>query len=200
MGIVIKPPPPEGPTLVREAIGELVTQSSPTAGIFSNVAREEMDIAAPHAVYFVGLQEVADGTLLSAATLTGWRYLVLSDEEPVAAADIAVGNANASAHFSHFSEGSFVKSTVEGIGFAENLKEVHTADYELRLLNIPSLYVVSLWLHGSNDRIIPLSPTNQILEPYRAYSEEQILEALRQAAIDRLSYDDRVNGEVNENV
>jgi hypothetical protein len=189
MGIIVKTPPPEVLTLVSEAISELALHSSPTAGILATGDRQEIDIAAPHAVYFVGLEEVAAGNLLSAATLAGWRYLVLSGEEPVGAANVSVTDEGANLHFSHFSQGPFVNSTVEGIGVAESLKEVESADYELRLLDIPSLYVVSLWLHGSDDRIIPLPPTNQALEPYQAYSEEQMVELLKQPALDRLEFE-----------
>jgi hypothetical protein len=179
-------PPAEGIAIVREAIGKLVSHPSPTTSMLAESVPAELSITAPHPVYFVGLTDVAEGRLLSAATLTGWRYLVLAGEEPIGAASVTVRADDENLQFSHISHGPFVRNTIEGISRAESLAEVQSNDYELRLLDIPGLYVVSLWLHGNDDRIIPLPPTNRSLEPYRTYTEEQMLESLKQAAYDRL--------------
>jgi len=179
-------PPEKGLAIVREALGKLVRHPSHTASILAESVPSELSIAAPHPVYFVGLTDVAEGRLLSAAILTGWRYLVLAGEEPIGAANVMVKQDDENLQFSHISHGPFVRNTIEGISRAASLTEVVNNDYELRLLDIPSLYVVSLWLHGDEDRIMPLAPTNRALEPYKTYTEEEMIESLKQAAIDRL--------------
>jgi hypothetical protein len=146
----------------------------------------QLSIAAPHAVYFVGLTDVAEGNLLSAATLTGWRYIVLAGEEAIGAANLRIREDDPTLQFSHISHGPFVQNTVEGIRLAESLPAVAINDYELRLLDIPSLYVVCLWLHGNEDQLIPLPPSSHGLAPYKSYSDGEIAAALKGPATERL--------------
>ncbi len=186
MGLNVTAPPKQGLKIVRDALGKLSAGAPTIAGLITEGLAPQLDVAAPHPVYFVGLTDVAEGNLLSAATLTGWRYLVLKGDEPIGAANLRVTENDETFQFSHISHGPFVKSTVEGISRAENLQEVVSNDYELRLLDIPSLYVVSLWLHGDEDRLIPLPPTNRALEAYATYSGEEMATALKGPALARL--------------
>lgn len=187
MALTVKTPPAEGSGIIREALGDLAS-GPPTAFkalTASADATSDLNIAAPHPFYFVGLTDVAEGRLLSGAVLKGWRYLVLKDDETIGTANLIISG-DQTLQFSHISHGPFAKNTVEGISFAESLPEVINDDYELRLLDIPSLYVVSLWLHGSGDKLIPLPPTNSALEPYKSYSEAELSAALREPALQRL--------------
>ncbi len=77
------------------------------------------------------------------------------------------------------------------MGRAEELDEVREEDFELRLLDIPSLYVVALWLHGARDLIVPLPPTREGLEPYAVYEEGAVIERLGGPAVRPLNSDDR---------
>jgi hypothetical protein len=190
MGLNASKPPDQGLRIVRDALGNLITHGPNVAGIMAESLPSQLNIAAPHPVYFVALTNVAQGEILSAATLTGWRYIVLEGDQTIAAANLRVTDDEGNLQFSHISHGPFVKNTVEGIGRAETLPEVLSNDYELRLLDIPSLYVVSLWLHGDADRLIPLPPTNQVLEPYATYSDEEMAAALKGPAIERLSFEE----------
>jgi hypothetical protein len=187
MGLNASKPPKQGLQIVRDALGDLITNGPSVAGIIAESMPSQVSIAAPHPVYFVALTDVAEGNLLSVATLTGWRYIMLEGDQTVGAANLRVKEDGEELQFSHISYGPFVNSTVEGIGRAESLPEVLSNDYELRLLDIPSLYVVSLWLHGNEDRLIPLPPTNQALEPYATYSGEEMAAALKGPAIERLN-------------
>ncbi len=188
MGLTAKTPPAKAPGIIREALGKLA--SGPPAGLealsMEGGVPANLNIAAPHPFYFVGLKDVAEGNLLEGAILKGWRYLVLRGDETVGAANLVISEQDQSLQFSHMSHGPFAQNTVEGISFAESLPEVISDDYELRLLDIPSLYVVSLWLHGSEDKLIPLPPTNSALEPYKSYSEAELSTALRGPALQRL--------------
>ncbi|HEX6175385.1 MAG TPA: hypothetical protein VF089_15365 [Candidatus Binatia bacterium] len=191
MGLNISKPPAGARAIVSERLGALTTHGAPASEMLAETSSEQLDLAAPHPVYFIKLTDVAEGRLLSAAILTGWRYLVLQGEEAVGAATVAVLENNESLRFSHMSQGPFVKNTIEGIRHAEELPEVLENDYELRMLDIPSLYVVALWLHGQEDRIIPLAPTNRALDPYKTYSEDELLSALKEAALNRLEFEEK---------
>ena len=93
--------------------------------------------------------------------------------------------------FSNFNHGPFVASTVEGVGRAEALDAVQQEDFELRVLEVPGLYTVALWLHGPRDLLMPLPPTRGRLEPHVVYEEGEVIELLREPAASRLNFDDR---------
>jgi hypothetical protein len=135
-------------------------------------------VAVPHRVYFVGFDDVVAGRVFSAAQPTGWRYLLLDGDTARAAVEIIVNDDGAVEGFSHVDEGPFVESMVAGMTFAEEFEASRRADYELRLLSVPSLYLVALWLHGDDDVLVPLAPTPGGLDTQHAYTEEEILSSL----------------------
>ena len=61
---------------------------------------------------------------------------------------------------SHFNEGPFETATDNTVKTLHDLPELRAADYELRLLRIPALYMVALWLHmTAGDLLVPLAPS-----------------------------------------
>jgi hypothetical protein len=121
-----------------------------------------LQLAEPHQVFTLGLVDLAAGKGLDAAKPTGWRYLVQEDDKVLAAAEsVAVGPADEYA-FSAFNEGSFVASSASAIRAVREIPEVVQGGFELRLLNVPGLYVLALWLHdaqGKGDLLVPLAPS-----------------------------------------
>jgi hypothetical protein len=151
---------------------------------------ESIEAAAPLAVYTLGLPNVIDSNL-NESRATGWRYLLLQEDTPVAMAEVDTGNDSQNVSFSHFNSGPFVEETAKTIVQAENLEVVADEDYEARILRIPALYVMALWLHGEKDDIlIPMSPTNENLEAEKVYSPEDFFAQLTGAARARLEFDD----------
>lgn len=189
MPLRVPTPPEQGEAIVLEALASAVGQPTNAAAEIAAADPVNLATAAPHQVFFVGLRDIAAGRLLSAAHLKGWRYIVFEGERPLAAAELSGGGEAVS--FSNFNRGPFVVSTVEGVGRAEGLEEVREEEFELRLLDIPGLYVVALWLHGARDLIIPLPPTREGLTPFAVYEEDAVLERLRAPAERRLNSDDR---------
>lgn len=97
------------------------------------------------------------------ARLTGWRFLISCDDRVLAAAETVATPDGAL--FSHFSEGPYLASTERALREAELLPGTH----QPRLLSIPGLYMLTLWLHGqledgqdaqpaAADVLIPLAP------------------------------------------
>lgn len=96
--------------------------------------------------------------------LTGWRFLIRNGERAVAAADTMLTPDGWT--FSHFFEGPYLSSTERALRQAETM----TAGYQPRLLSIPALYMLTLWLHGDaaadastgtpapSDVLVPLAP------------------------------------------
>jgi hypothetical protein len=190
MPLRLPPPPPNGLEIINEALVGLFSTPSHAARALSVEAGPRLEAAAPHLVYFVGLDEVAQGRILSAARPTSWRYILLEGDMAHAAAELAVDESGKVEGFSHFDEGPFVESTIAGVAFAEQEETNRGGAYELRLLSVPSLYLVALWLHGAHDLLVPLAPAPGGLEPEHAYTEEQIFSALLELIERRTSLDD----------
>ncbi len=103
----------------------------------------------------------ADGE--TSTTLAGWRFLIRTGDRAVAAADTVL-TADGWA-FSRFFEGPYITSTELALRQAETM----TQPYQPRLLSVPGLYMLALWLHGdteadgaaggpaANDLLVPLA-------------------------------------------
>ncbi|MET7902926.1 hypothetical protein [Streptomyces sp. NPDC005336] len=116
--------------------------------------------------------------------LTGWRFLIRDGDRTVAAAE-AMLTADGWA-FSHFSEGPYVGSAELALRQAESLPSA----YQPRLLSIPELYMVTLWLHGdtaadaaegglgAGDLLVPLAPAPPGIAAHRAHRATDLLPVL----------------------
>ncbi|MEU0597059.1 hypothetical protein ABZ484_02150 [Streptomyces sp. NPDC006393] len=101
---------------------------------------------------------------ISATRLAGWRFLIRVGDQAVAAAETRLTPDGWA--FSHFFEGPYITSTERALRQAENLGQ----PYQPRLLSLPSLYMLTLWLHGDladdgadghpdpADLLVPLAP------------------------------------------
>ncbi|MBU7600125.1 hypothetical protein JGS22_021425 [Streptomyces sp. P38-E01] len=103
------------------------------------------------------------GDRAPSAPRAGWRFLLSDGTGPLLTAD-TVPTADGWA-FSHFSDGPYAASALRCLDSARTL----TATYEPRLLCVPELYMVTLWLHcpgpardqdglGPADLLAPLAP------------------------------------------
>jgi hypothetical protein len=190
MPLYVPDPPAQGMDIIRDALSSAAAQPSVAASVVAEAGPQNLTTAAPHQVYFVGLSDLAEGRLLSAAQLKGWHYIIFEGDRTLATAELRIGDGDA-LHFSNVNRGPFAASIVEGVGRVESLDEVRDDDFELRVLDIPGLYVVALWLHGPREIIVPLPPAPEALEPFGRYEENAIIERLRGRAEQRLQFDDR---------
>lgn len=182
MPLHVPPPPPEGLEVISATLSGLLSTPRLAARVLSEGVDDRtapnLAVAVPHLVYFVGFNDVVEGRVLSAARPTGWRYLLLDGDTARAAVEITVNDDGSVEGFSHVDEGPFVESMVAGVTFAEEFEASRGGDYELRLLSVPSLYLIALWLHGADDLLVPLAPTPGGLDTQHAYTEEEILSSL----------------------
>ncbi|PWI45673.1 hypothetical protein [Streptomyces sp. ICBB 8177] len=120
------------------------------------------------------LDPVATGAGLPTARLAGWRFLIRCGDVVVAAAETTITPDGWA--FSHFCEGPFLASTVHALRQADALP----APYQPRLLSVPGLYMLCLWLHGdlddgeqaqpsAADVLIPLAPAPPGIAPHRPH-------------------------------
>jgi len=90
-------------------------------------------------------------------------------------------------------EGPYVESTAAAIARAEADPDLARDDYEVRVLRIPALYFMGVWLkneRGGADVLIPLDPAPSGLEAGRTFTPEDVLSALAAPARARLAFDD----------
>jgi hypothetical protein len=87
--------------------------------------------------------------------------------------------------------GPFTEATLEALSVAEKMPIVAKAKYELRFLKAPAVYFAALWLHGEKqDVLIPMVDPPGGLKKNRAYSEEQVIKALRGIAQQNQNFHD----------
>jgi hypothetical protein len=121
---------------------------------------------------------------VSATRLAGWRFLIRSGDRAVAAADTVLTPDGWS--FSHFFEGPYVPSTELALRQAEAM----TQPYQPRLLSVPGLYMLTLWLHGdpgadaatghpeATDLLVPLAPAPPGIAAHRPHRVAELLPVL----------------------
>ncbi|MGW3121916.1 hypothetical protein ACWDBW_33075 [Streptomyces sp. NPDC001107] len=121
---------------------------------------------------------------VSATRLAGWRFLIRCGERSVAAADTMLTPDGWA--FSHFFEGPYIASTERALRQAETMSQ----PYQPRLLSVPSLYMLTLWLHGdctadgatghpaATDLLVPLAPAPPGIAAHRPHRVAELLPVL----------------------
>jgi hypothetical protein len=138
-------------------------------------------LAAPHAVHNLRLTDLEKPGRLRDAPLTAWRYLVEEGGATVASAEVGVDRKGAVRGFDHLNEGPFVGATAAAQKAAAKLPQVRDGRVEARIVRIPALYVMALWLKdldGDDDVVIPMAPAPAFLEPNQPYTEREFLRAV----------------------
>ncbi|MFD9501762.1 hypothetical protein [Streptomyces sp. NPDC060035] len=113
--------------------------------------------------------------------LAGWRFLIRSGERAVAAADTMLTADGWT--FSHFFEGPYIVSTELAMRQADSA----AAHYQPRLLSVPELYMLTLWLHDDTeadaaggtlaptDVLVPLAPAPPGITAHRPHRVADLL-------------------------
>ncbi|MGH4035696.1 hypothetical protein ACQB60_43130 [Actinomycetota bacterium Odt1-20B] len=120
----------------------------------------------------------------SPTRLAGWRFLIHCGDRAVAAADTMLTPDGWA--FSHFFEGPYVASTERALRHAETT----LAAYQPRLLSVPELYMLTLWLHADctddgatgrlapTDLLVPLAPAPPGITAHRRHRAADLLPVL----------------------
>ena len=186
MPITLRNVPRHGAARLAAHLTELLRQKKSPSEMPVKMRLEELSHSEPHPVFYVPLDALAAGKLLDAATQTSWRYLLVQDDAAIAEAELSSGRRGAKGagakplEFLGLTHGPFTAATIEALAAAEQLPQVAAADYELRLLKVPAVYLVALWLHGAKDDIlVPMGDPPRGLKKNRPYTEAAVIKALR---------------------
>jgi hypothetical protein len=196
VALLIPDPPPASVDAVRDAIGALAARGELAAAL-RRARAGQLAITAPHQVYTLGLRDVSGDDALDKTRATGWRYLLEVENDVVATVETSQA---ADKHtLSHVNHGPFVRGTVDALGAAE-IQVGDREGMEVRVLDVPALYLLALWLHdttGAGDTtLIPIAPAPGAFEANRAYSAEEFFRTAQEQArsIPTLEPDDARGG------
>ncbi|MFI8520068.1 hypothetical protein ACIGEZ_19900 [Streptomyces sp. NPDC085481] len=143
----------------------------------------------PLPVHVLGVSGATPGTVLTTGQpprtrLAGWRFLIRNGDRAIAAADTMLTPDGWS--FSHFFEGPYIAATERALIQAEAL----VTPYQPRLLSVPELYMLTLWLDadteadgataapGPADLLVPLAPAPPGIAADHPYQVADLLPVL----------------------
>ncbi|MFE9439054.1 hypothetical protein ACFYO2_08610 [Streptomyces sp. NPDC006602] len=125
-----------------------------------------------------------DASGVPATRLSGWRFLIRCGDRAVAAAETMLTPDGWA--FSRFFEGPYIASTELALRQAEAMSQPH----QPRLLSVPRLYMLTLWLHGDcttdgatgrpapADLLVPLAPAPPGIAAHRPHRVADLLPVL----------------------
>jgi hypothetical protein len=155
------PDPPAGVTdTVRSTAKQFAGSDHHSLKALRGAKADHVDVATPHQVFTMNADDLASGAGLEKARPVGWRHIVEEDGKPIASSETTLAQDGTTHVPSHLNEGPYVNATAEAVAAAQALPQVAGTDYELRVLRIPALYFMALWLHSTAaDLLVPLAPS-----------------------------------------
>ncbi|MFI8829113.1 hypothetical protein [Streptomyces sp. NPDC053431] len=187
---MLRPSPAPAPALrsVLAALGSPSAVREPRTPAL-RAAQGPLSPELPLPVHVLGLPASPGGPGAAAATgpqpprtrLAGWRFLIRNGDRAIAAGDTMLTPDGWS--FSHFFEGPYVTATERALIQADAL----ATPYQPRLLSVPGLYMLTLWLHtdteadgattepGPDDLLVPLAPAPPGIAANRPYRLADLL-------------------------
>ena len=179
MAIHYEPGPADGTMIVRSGLAQFSAHSNiPTA--FRDGGSSALTLMPPHAVYDLRVDEISQGRGLDAVHKTGYRYLITADPTSVAAAEVHISGDQAT-FLANVNYGRFAAATARAIERLSALDLLRSKSYELRLLRISALGLMTIWLKsedGGDDKLYPLEPTPDGLTANTLYSVSDFLKAV----------------------
>ncbi|MET8297572.1 MULTISPECIES: hypothetical protein [unclassified Streptomyces] len=157
---------------------------------------DNLELSVPHTMHTVQLDDLVARRPLGETAVTGWRYLASRGSRVLASSELSAGTDGQPIALEQVNMGPYVESTAQALaGLSEN-DEIRAGDYEFRILRIPALCAVVLWLSPADsgtNLFVPLAPAPDYLEADRIYRENEMLDALEGPARLRLEFDDSRN-------
>jgi hypothetical protein len=179
---------PNPPSLNEQMLGRHLAQiaDSPLSGAkgqLAGVTIDALSYTAPHQNWYSTLDALIAGRLLADAQAGSWRYLLCEENRAVGEFEVESDDQQMAQRFLAVHHGSAAQLSVDALRFAESIPEVGDRDFEARFLKVPALNFSAIWLHRDDqDLIIPVTGHSEALTPRNAYSESDVVSALRPRA------------------
>lgn len=169
--------------VVERALSHLSFHHSATRTILDGFDFFRLTAAVPHQVFLLRLEDLLTEDLTSKLYLNSWRYLILSNETPLLMTQVGED----SLEFLGSTSSEFARNFVECLDFLESQDQISEESFELRALEIPTLFFSALWLHsGEHDLFAPFS-TFEGQAPFAILTAEELTRELRVQASSRLN-------------
>ena len=201
MPLVIPPAPAQSidalrvvmPSMVR---GPLLAHVAPrlSTAVSQPDAAASVSPAQSYKLYTLGLSDLAAAATngFRAATLSGWRHILVSNQE-VVSADVSVDATGANHQFAALRADPSAAAVQAEIAALAQDPALANASYEVSLLQIPALGVRAIWLHDASghaaDIVVPVAPVRSELVAGRHYGAAGFTAALADAAAKILADD-----------
>lgn len=146
--ITLAAPPAEGFDIVRAEAPALLGE-----GVFEALGEVEPEIGAPWPVYINTIAKLENGQVIEGAGIKAWQY-------PLWAGDELLGLAHLSTEpvlqWSALFPPQYATMIWSAVQRAKALSDVQIDPFELRVLEIASVSLHAIWLHGATDLFLPL--------------------------------------------
>jgi len=188
MGIIAGEPPANGKQIVTEAVKEITISPGKMLRSIKPILGTPQ-ITQPISIFSIGADELDLSHLLQTEA-SGWRYFIIHNNKPLLSAELELSEGKLT--FSNVALGVLNEEIIRLILQAEEFDEVQNTDFELRLLKIPALNAIALWLFNEEKEslIIPILPNESLVEKHK-FSVEDFFAELQPNAQMRHDYDDR---------
>lgn len=161
MPLHLPDPPHDLPDHVLSKLHAFADEGKFTTPGLRGAHKDQLAVSDPHQVFTMGMDDVTSGAGLDRARPVGWRFLVHSGGRTVASAETTQNpDGSGNDEVSHFNEGPFVAGTEKALAAVRSLTQVQATGFDVRLLRIPSVYMMALWLHSpATDLLVPMAPS-----------------------------------------
>lgn len=185
MAINIQTPPEESVEALKKGVQKYVRIKKEGRKALKSLKEDKEPSHLPHKIYTLGLDDIKAGKGLESTKLIGWRYILQGDGETAFAAEIE-HDAKVNKHeFLGVNKGPFVEQTLSALNAVHQNKKVASDSFDLSVLRVPALYVMTLWLQhkdSKKDIMIPLPPVHHFLEAGKLYTIKEFTGILADAA------------------
>jgi hypothetical protein len=155
MPLVLPEAPDEALALVRANAPLLLRAMG-----FDISATHPFAVARAYPLYTFAREAVVDDHPLQTAWFAAWEYLIVDGDSTIGLAEVAATDPdrNPSLRFATLHPASYAERITARIVDAQNLPEVATPEpFELRILRVPSLTALAIWLrHGNGNIVLPI--------------------------------------------
>ena len=162
---IVYPKAPEG--------GRQIVQAE-LGDIQRSLRINDLTIAEPHRYYIVRPEDIAWGHLLSAATFSSWRYILMHGTNGVATVVVLDADPKTGQPLREngWMESESAKILLNALRLAQTLPQIKEQDYEFRSVGFRTYFGLwAVWLHGKSDDILMPLNTTDGLNAYQCYSD-----------------------------
>jgi hypothetical protein len=178
-------PPIAAYEAVRSRLVNLATTSGFGTPAMRRAPPDALALSTPHRVAVLPANRIQPKMALrQAASLKGWRFLILNGKNVIATAD-TISNEKGEQRFAQINEGPFVQGTEQVIRRAEEDELIRKGRFEPVFLMVPTLMVVALWLRdldGDADRLMVIPPAPKELRSFAPLATNDFVAVLNDLA------------------